>query len=59
MGQFYQFLQKTDDLIINCGEAVFSAQLPILFETTAQNPDSTNSYFGEAFVQNILYNIGF
>ena len=57
MAQFYQFLQKTDDLVINCGNAVFNAQFPILFSTTAVG--TTNSYFGETFVQNILYNIGF
>jgi hypothetical protein len=57
MAQLYKFLQKIDDLVINCGDSVFNAQFPILFSTTAAN--SPNSYWGESFVQNILYNIGF
>jgi len=59
MAQFYQFLQKIDNLVINCGDAVFNADFPILFATKDDNPASTNEYFGETFLQNILYNMGY
>ena len=54
--QLYQLLQKTDDITINCGNAIMNAALPDLFLVDSTG---TNSYFGESFIQNILYNVGF
>ena len=52
--EFYRALQNTDDIVINCGNAIL------------ENNDALNvfngvgdSYFGETLITNILYNIGF
>lgn len=52
--EFYRALQKTDDIIINCGNAIFTNSDALNVFTGAGD-----SYFGETLVTNILYNIGF
>lgn len=59
IAQFYQFLQKSDDIIINCGETIFNAKIPDLFTVSTLASPTDNSYWGEGFLQNILYNVGF
>ena len=48
--QFYQFMQRSSSIVINCGNSVLNAAVPNLLGGT---------YFGENLVQNLLYNLGF
>lgn len=41
-------------MVVNCGYAIIQAAIPDLFW-----PDANNSYFGETFITNILYNLGY
>lgn len=53
--EFYRAIQKTDDIVINCNEAIFSNMDALdVFKT-----NNGDSYFGETLVTNILYNLGF
>ncbi len=52
--EFYRAMQKTDDIIINCGDAIFSNNDALNVFTGA-----SDTYFGETLITNILYNIGF
>lgn len=52
--EFYRALQNVDDIVINCGNAIFSNNDALNVFT-----GSSDSYFGETLVTNILYNIGF
>ena len=50
---FYAFLQIFDNIVISCTESVLNVYIPQLFI------GPTNNYFGENFLLNILYNLGF
>lgn len=53
--EFYRALQRTDDVVINCGNAIVSNNDALnVFSNT-----NGDSYTGETFVTNILYNLGF
>jgi hypothetical protein len=53
VNQLYLGLQKVDNIVINCGNSIINATIPNLFVGTG------NTYFGQQFVMNILYNVGF
>ena len=48
-------MQKTDDIVINCGDAIISNSDALdVFSST-----NGDSYVGETLITNILYNLGF
>ncbi len=53
--EFYRAMQNTDDVVINCGNAII--QNDGVFNVFATN--NGDSYQGETLVTNILYNLGF
>ncbi len=53
--EFYRALQRTDDIVINCGNAIIGNN--DAFNVFAVNNGDT--YKGETLVTNILYNLGF
>jgi hypothetical protein len=53
--EFYRAIQRTDDIVINCGNAIISNNDALdVFSST-----NGDSYIGETLVTNILYNLGF
>ena len=52
--EFYRAMQRTDDITINCGDAILSNS-----EAANVFTGKGDSYKGETLVTNILYNIGF
>jgi len=52
--EFYRALQNTDDITINCGNAILANNDAINVFT-----GKGDSYQGETLVTNILYNLGF
>ena len=55
MTEFYRAIEKTDDVVINCGNAIISND-DALDVFSSNNGDT---YVGETFITNILYNLGF
>jgi hypothetical protein len=53
--EFYRAIQRTDDVVINCGNAIIENN-DIFDVLSSKNGDS---YQGETLVTNILYNLGF
>ena len=52
--EFYRALQRTDDITINCGNAILTnSDIFNVFNGVG------DTYKGETFVTNILYNLGF
>jgi hypothetical protein len=53
MYQLYQGMILTDQVVVWCWESYLDARESDLFS------GNTNNFFGENFLQNVLYNLGF
>ena len=53
--EFYRAMQRTDDVVINCGNAI--VENDDVFNVISPNNGDSNQ--GETLVTNILYNLGF